>query len=175
MFEKVTKGNKPAETCEPTRPEPKSNLQRKEATTIGASIKLKGDLVGEEDLLIQGQVEGTIQLQNNNLTIGDKGRINADVSAKIINVQGELNGDLNGEDKVTIAETGKVHGNIVAPRVVLEDGAVFKGSIDMEPTKAPSAKQSTGAKPSQSAGSGAPKFGGVTDIGKDSISQKSML
>jgi cytoskeletal protein CcmA (bactofilin family) len=116
------------------------------ATTMGPTIKIKGDLSGEEDFLIQGQVDGTINFKKNNLTIGEKGRIQADVSAQSINVEGELQGDLQGEERVTIAKSGKVRGNIVAPRVILEDGAMFKGSIDMEPRKA----EASTSKPSQS-------------------------
>ncbi len=103
------------------------------AATIGPSIHLKGDLTGEEDLVIQGHVEGTINLKQNNLTIGGNGRIHANIFANTITVEGELQGDLYGTEKVIIRRTGNVRGNIVAPRVNLEDGAKFKGSIEMDP------------------------------------------
>ncbi len=103
-----------------------------QTTTIGASITLNGELNGNEDLLIQGQVEGNIFLKEHNLTIGEQGRIKANAFAKTITVRGELTGDLNGLDKVTITSTGRVRGNIVAPKVILEEGATFKGSIDMD-------------------------------------------
>lgn len=103
------------------------------AATIGPSIHLKGDLTGEEDLVIQGHVEGTINLKQNNLTIGGNGRIHANIFATTIIVEGELQGDLYGTEKVIIRRTGNVRGNIVAPRVNLEDGAKFKGSIEMDP------------------------------------------
>lgn len=118
------------------------------ATTIGSSVKIKGEVMGGEDLIIQGSVEGTINLKDHSVSIGEQGRIQANVYAKNISVQGELTGDLQGTEKVTIARSGKVKGNITAPRVVLEDGATFKGSIDMEakpaatPASAPAANNS---------------------------------
>lgn len=102
------------------------------SAVIGPSIHIKGDLTGEEDLTIQGNVEGSVNLKQNNLTVGSNGRINANIYAKTITVEGDVKGDLFGEESVHIKQTGKVHGNIVAQRVALEDGAVFKGSIDME-------------------------------------------
>ena len=118
----------------PTPPaEPRPATSVKEPATIGASIHFKGDLSGEEDFVIQGKVEGTINLKKNNLTIGKNGRIHANVTANTIVVEGELQGDMFGNEKVVIRKTGNVLGNIVAPRVTLEDGAKFKGSIEMEP------------------------------------------
>lgn len=105
----------------------------KTAAMIGPSIRINGDLVGEENLIIQGTVEGTINLHNNALTIGENGRVHADIRATTINVEGELRGDLFGSEKVIIRKTGNVKGNITAPRVTLEDGAMFKGSIEMDP------------------------------------------
>jgi cytoskeletal protein CcmA (bactofilin family) len=100
---------------------------------IGASIRIKGELSGEEDLVIQGHVEGTIEVKKNNLTVGAQGSVKANVRARIIAVEGKVEGDLNGEERIVIKQSGDVRGNIVAPRVSLEDGAKFKGSIDMEP------------------------------------------
>ncbi len=102
------------------------------STTIGPSINIKGELSGGEDLIIQGSVEGTIKLLDNSVSVGEHGQIQADVFARNITVQGELSGDLHGTEKVTVTSSGRIKGNIIAPRVVLEDGASFKGSIDME-------------------------------------------
>ena len=107
-----------------------------ERATIGSSILVKGDLSGEEHLLIQGRVEGQITLDGNDLTVGSRGRVKADVHAKTINIEGEVRGNLFGEEKIVIRKTGNVKGNLVAPRVSLEDGATFKGSIDMGVTPA---------------------------------------
>ena len=99
---------------------------------IGSKIRIKGELYGEEDILIQGRVEGTIEVKENNLTVGADGHVSADSKAKEIFVEGEVRGDLTGEEKVVIKATSNVNGNIVAPRVSLEEGAKFKGMIDME-------------------------------------------
>lgn len=101
--------------------------------TIGSSIYFKGELSGEEDFIIEGKVDGEIKLHKNNLTIGVNGVINANITAKIIIVEGQLNGDLFGSENVIIRNTGNVLGNIISPRVTLEDGAKFKGSIEMDP------------------------------------------
>ncbi len=100
---------------------------------IGASIKIKGEISGEENLQIDGQVDGQVHLHNHDLTIGDTGSVNADLNAKTIKIHGMVNGDIQGSEMVVISKTGKVKGNIIAPRVTLEDGAQFKGSIDMTP------------------------------------------
>jgi len=106
---------------------------RESTAAIGASIRIKGDVSGDENLIIQGHVEGTIKLQGHNVTISNTGKVNANIVANQIIVEGEVQGDMIGEEKVIIRETGNVYGNIVAPRVTLEDGAMFKGSIEMEP------------------------------------------
>lgn len=104
--------------------------------TIGPSIHIKGDVTGEENLVIEGTVDGAVKVKNNDVTIGVSGKVKANIYAASISVEGELNGDLIGEDKVIIRNTGKVQGNIVSPRVSLEEGAKFKGSIDMDPKAA---------------------------------------
>ena len=100
---------------------------------IGPSINIKGEVTGDEDLLIQGNVEGTINLQDNEVSIGQSGTVTADIQARVVKIEGEVKGDIRGKEKVIISQSGNVHGNIVAPRVTLEDGAIFKGSIDMDP------------------------------------------
>lgn len=99
---------------------------------IGPKIRFKGELVGEEDLLIQGQVEGTIDLKDNNLTVGQQGVIKANVLAKTITIEGEVEGDIFGQERIAILASSNVRGNVVADRVTLEDGAKFRGSIDMD-------------------------------------------
>ncbi len=100
--------------------------------TIGATIKINGDVSGKEDLLINGTVEGTIDFRENNVVVGESGKVNANVSAKVISVEGELKGELRGSEQVTIKPSGRVVGDIRAPRVVLNDGCQFKGNIDMD-------------------------------------------
>jgi len=103
------------------------------AAVIGPGIQINGDISGDENLIIEGKVDGKIKLGTHQVEIGQSGRVNADISAKIIKIAGEVRGDLNGTEKVVISRSGNVHGNIVAPRMTLEDGAIFKGSIDMDP------------------------------------------
>lgn len=111
---------------------------------IGPKIKFKGELIGEEDLLVQGQIEGTIDLKSHNLTVGEQGTIKANAVAKTIVIEGNVEGDLFGEEKVIIKQSSNVTGNIVAERVALEDGAKFRGSIDMNTkTKPDFSAQST--------------------------------
>jgi len=109
---------------------------------IGQSIHIKGELTGNEDLTIEGKVEGKVLLKDHNLTIGANGKITAEIQAKTVMVVGEVVGNITADDKVEVAATGSLRGDIVAPRVVLADGAEFKGSIDMDrkPSVAPSMK-----------------------------------
>ncbi|MCH9649570.1 MAG: polymer-forming cytoskeletal protein [Deltaproteobacteria bacterium] len=101
------------------------------AATIGPSIVIKGDVSGQEDLIIEGTVEGEVSLRKHNVTVGRTGKAKADIYGKNIRVEGEVRGNLFGEEAVVIHETGSVAGNITAPRVSLENGSTFKGSIDM--------------------------------------------
>ncbi len=100
---------------------------------IGPSIQIDGTLRGQEDLYVEGEVTGTIQLQNHTLTIGAQGKIKADVYAHTVFVEGSMDGDLFGSEQVIVRKSAKVRGNITSPRVTLEDGAAFKGSIEMDP------------------------------------------
>lgn len=100
---------------------------------IGQSIKIKGEVSGDEDLLIQGQVEGTINLEAHEVTVGESGQVFADILAKTVKIDGKVQGDITGTETVVISRLGNVRGNITAPRVTLEDGGIFKGSIDMDP------------------------------------------
>lgn len=100
---------------------------------IGESIRIEGDVRGDEDLLIEGEVEGKISLENHSVTVGRSGRIKADIHGRNISVDGKVQGNLFADEQVIVRESGEVRGNITAPRVSLEDGSKFKGAIDMEP------------------------------------------
>lgn len=106
---------------------------RGSGAVIGASIHIDGSLKGDEDLLIQGRVKGMVELKNNSVTIGESGQVNADIFAHTIVVEGQLEGKLVASERVVIRQTARIKGTIVAPRVKLEDGAQFNGSIDMDP------------------------------------------
>jgi cytoskeletal protein CcmA (bactofilin family) len=97
---------------------------------------INGDLTGEEDLVIEGRVQGEVRLTKNSVTVGKQGQIRADIRGLRIHVEGEVRGNLYGEEEVVIRASGRVQGNIVAPRVTLENGSKFKGAIDMEPATA---------------------------------------
>jgi cytoskeletal protein CcmA (bactofilin family) len=99
---------------------------------IGKSVIIKGDLSGSEDLTIEGQVEGKIELRQNILTIGPNGKIKASVFAKAVVVQGEVIGDITATERVDIRDAGSVDGDLSAPRIAIADGAHFRGSIDMQ-------------------------------------------
>lgn len=99
---------------------------------IGASLSLKGELHGQEDLVIEGSVQGKIVLRQGSITVGEKGRVEADIEAAIIQVAGEVKGNLTGSDSVVLRHSGRVEGNISAKSVTLENGCRFKGSIDMD-------------------------------------------
>jgi len=117
----------------PAQRNPMPQSQSKGHAVIGSTILIKGDLSGDEDLLIDGQVEGSIRFPRHNVTIGKNGTIKADIYGKTITVEGTVEGNLNGEEQLIVRHSGTVHGNIVAPRVALEDGSNFKGNIDMSP------------------------------------------
>ena len=99
--------------------------------TIGRSITIRGDVTGDEDLYIQGRIEGTVDLKQNSVTVGPEGRVKANLSGRTVTIEGEVDGDVRGQEQVALRSSSTVNGDIVAPRVVLEDGATFLGSIDM--------------------------------------------
>lgn len=101
--------------------------------TIGPSIFIKGDLTGDEDLVIEGRVEGKVDLKQNNVTVGRNGRVRADVFGRVVTIEGEVDGNVFAQEQAILRQAGAIRGNISAPRVILEDGSRFKGSIDMEP------------------------------------------
>ena len=99
--------------------------------TIGQSIIFKGELSGDEDLEIEGQVDGNVNLQNHQLTVGANGRLKAEVQAKSIIVIGQVIGNLSATERIEIQATGVVEGDLRAPRLNVQEGAVLNGSIDM--------------------------------------------
>ena len=116
----------------PPAPSPRNQPQpTKERALIGASIEIKGNLSGTEDLYIEGRIDGKIELLKCSVSVGKSGRINADITGHTIVVMGEVNGDMYADEQIVLRQSSKVNGNLFAPRVTLEDGARFKGSIDM--------------------------------------------
>jgi cytoskeletal protein CcmA (bactofilin family) len=122
----------PAPAGAPTPRAEASQNKERDNVNIGKSVVIKGELNGSEDLTIEGQVEGTIQLRDHVLTIGANGKIKAQVFAKSVIVLGEVSGNVTATDKVDIRDNGSVDGDIVAPRVAIAEGAHFRGSVDMQ-------------------------------------------
>ena len=117
----------------PAAPQPEARQQiGRDVVNIGKSVVIKGELNGSEDLTIEGQVEGKIELKDHVLTIGANGKIKAQVFAKALIVLGEVNGNVTASEKVEIRDGGLVDGDIVSPRVAIAEGAHFRGSVDMQ-------------------------------------------
>ncbi len=123
----------PASAAPQTRKERDDGDAPRERAVLGSSIAVTGELSGGEDLLVQGRVEGKIDLGKHTVTIGRSGKVVADIYAKSIHVEGEVTGNLYGSEQIYVHKTAAVQGNLVSPRVALEDGCKVKGNIDTEP------------------------------------------
>ncbi|MCH9696425.1 MAG: polymer-forming cytoskeletal protein [Gammaproteobacteria bacterium] len=142
MFERMKKDDDTSEPQQASRAESNKvfgSLTSKvagssnDAAVIGRSIRINGDLSGDEDLRIEGDVSGTVELKNSALTIGKEGKVKAGVYAKSIAVDGETTGDLYATECVSVHANARVQGNIIAPKVSIVEGAHFRGSIEMDP------------------------------------------
>lgn len=103
---------------------------RRSRSILGPTLVFKGELSADEDLVIEGKIEGSIHHHNKNLTIGKNGSVKADINARVITIEGTVEGDLLGDEAVVIKSSGRVTGNATGPRVIIEDGATFKGVVD---------------------------------------------
>lgn len=135
-----------AATARPARAE----RAQQPSTHFGKGLKIKGEISGGEDTYIDGEVEGTIDLSQNCLTIGPNGDVRAHVKVRSITVLGRLEGSVTAAEKIEIRKTGSLEGDLVTPRILIEDGAVFRGNIDIvKPDVAqssPAASNDKGAK-----------------------------
>lgn len=104
----------------------------KEKSIIGKGVMIKGDIISDEDLLIQGQIDGTVCVRNNQLHIGRHGHLKANIYAKTILIEGHLVGNAYSNEQIIVRKLGHIRGNLIAPRVTIEDGAILKGNIDMD-------------------------------------------
>jgi cytoskeletal protein CcmA (bactofilin family) len=127
-----------ASSATPAAPEPVAQAPSRPAVTttadqatIGKSLVIKGEVTGSESLYIDGRVEGSISLAGNRVTIGRNGVVNANITAREIVVLGKLRGNLTASDRVDIRSDGSLTGDVVAARISIEDGAFFKGGIDI--------------------------------------------
>ncbi len=114
---------------------PSQELRRqfeRDRVQIGRSVIVRGELTGSEDLAIEGEIEGKIELRDHVLTIGPNGKIRAEIMAKAVVVLGEVHGNITATEKVDIRDNGSVDGDITAPRVAIAEGAQFRGKVDMQ-------------------------------------------
>jgi cytoskeletal protein CcmA (bactofilin family) len=116
----------------------RSNSQ--DVAHIGKSVLIKGELSGSEDLYLDGEVEGSIDLQDHSLTIGPHGRVRANVIARDVVVHGKVDGNVQGTERVELKRSAVLMGDIATQRIVIEDGAYFKGAIDIKKENKPAAK-----------------------------------
>ncbi len=121
----------------PAPPPPQATGEQRRPSVLGKTLVFKGELWADEDLVLQGRVEGAIH-HRQSLTVGPDGVVVGDIRARSILVQGTVEGDLHGSASVIVAATAKVRGNIVAPRVGIMEGATFNGGVDMSSTPAAS-------------------------------------
>ena len=106
--------------------------QTGEFAHIGKSVVIKGELSGSEDLYVDGNVEGKIELRSNSLTVGPNGNIKADVSAKAVVIQGKLDGTINASERVELRKSAVVTGDVITQRIAIEEGAFLKGKVDIQ-------------------------------------------
>jgi cytoskeletal protein CcmA (bactofilin family) len=106
-------------------------VQSNNVSVIGPTLVFKGELSADEDLIIEGHIEGTIAHHKKNLTVGEQGRVKADIHASSVIVLGQLIGDIHCEGMVSLAKGADVKGDIFCGRIVMEEGARFKGKIDV--------------------------------------------
>ena len=111
--------------------ERKSSTDADRRAVIGESITIEGQVTGDEDLTIQGHVDGSVNLDDHAVTVGPDGKVEADIIARVITVEGYVDGDLDANEQVVLRGTARVEGDISAPRVVLDDGSYFRGAVDM--------------------------------------------
>ena len=116
-------------SLEHTLSDPPDQLNKR--AFIGKSIVIKGDVSGDQDLVVHGRIEGTVSLPGYSITVGRDGLVKGDMIAKVIRIEGTVEGELQGEDKILLDRSAKVRGKITSPRVALEDGCRFSGGIHM--------------------------------------------
>lgn len=112
---------------------------------IGNSIRIQGEVTGDEDLTIQGHVDGSVNLDQHSVTVGADGEVQGDIVARVIAVEGQVNGDLTADEQVVVRSSARVEGDISAGRVVLEDGAYFRGGVKMEENSESGGRRSSAA------------------------------
>jgi len=157
MFEKHKSGKQDSlspQESKVTPPAPSMGATTASAASkvamIGQGISVSGDVTANSNLKVEGLIEGRSVQSSQDVEVSEMGKVTANVMAKVVKIAGEVSGDIAGSEKVMISRTGRVQGNIVSPRVQLEDGAVFRGSIDMNPATPAAEKKDAPAAPAAS-------------------------
>jgi cytoskeletal protein CcmA (bactofilin family) len=151
----VSAPSTPSSSTPPIRETPKEvSVSSKTAACISQGIKIKGEVTGSEDLFVDGQVDGKLNLTNGSLTIGPNGRVKADVTAREVIVRGMVEGKVSGRDKVLLGSTGQVTGEVQTDRLAIEDGAMLRGRVEAgkQPTKTAESQAAAAAGGSASGG-----------------------
>ena len=130
MFKKVREDEDSRQTP-PLRIGEQQPVRSKNVSVIGPTLVFKGELSADEDLIIEGTIEGTIAHHKKNLTIGAKGKVSADIHASSVLVEGQLDGDIHSDGLVSLAKGASVNGNIYCARLVLQDGSRFNGKVEL--------------------------------------------
>jgi cytoskeletal protein CcmA (bactofilin family) len=101
--------------------------------SIGKSISIKGNVTGNEDTVIEGRVDGHVELKNHHLTVGPNGEVKGEISAKQCTIVGTVKGNVTALERIEVADTGRVEGDLSSPRLLIQEGAQVNGSISMQP------------------------------------------
>ena len=141
---------------QPQQPAPVAKPKPQSSAVIGTGISVSGEVTGNEDLGVDGKVEGTIDLRDNVVTVSHSGEVRANITASTVNISGRVVGDIVGIEQVVLTKSAWVRGNIIAPRVNLENGSKFKGSIDMDPVEEREAQKPKASKQQQPTQAAAP-------------------
>ncbi len=132
-------------------PAPRENRDMGEeaVANIGKSISIKGDVLGDEDTVIEGRVEGRIELKNHHLTIGPNGDVQGEVSAKQVTIEGRVSGNVVATERIELRDSGRIEGDLTTPRLLVQEGSQMNGKISMKPVSGMSAphKQALGSAP----------------------------
>src|SRR5712692_6191543 len=122
---------------------------------LGSSLHVKGDIIGTEDLLIDGSVEGLIQLDERKLTVGSRAKLTADINARDVVVYGHVKGNVRAKGRIEIRKEGSVIGNLTTAQIMIEDGADFKGSIEIDRSATKEADKNISSRAASAAAAGA--------------------
>ncbi len=127
----VTKTQEVKPAAEPS-PRPNTSVSREEKTVIGEHISIEGLIKGQEHLVIEGALKGNVEMDKYNFTVGSSGRVDGEIRAQDVNISGQLKGSINSLGKVNITKEADFFGDVKAKSISVEDGAYFKGSIELE-------------------------------------------